>query len=281
MPHLHFAGYQPARSVHTRALHVLRESARDGVTITVTENIAERGHKAADLLAMVASGELDGCYFSSSYLAARVPALGVFDVPFQAGGREATFAALDGEQGVSLAGQVADATAYRVLGFWDNGIRHISNAVRPIRSPADCAGLRLRTLDNAQHQAAFRRLGFQPMFIDPAELPRAVAEGRVDAQENPLTNMVNFGVHAHHRFVSLTGHLLGIALLLVNRARFEALAIGARTALGDAAREATIRQRELAVEEDAACLKVVADAGVAVVGADAIDVGGFRAMSMG
>ena len=281
MPHLHFAGYQPARSVHTRALHVLRESARDGVTITVTENIAERGHKAADLLAMVASGELDGCYFSSSYLAARVPALGVFDVPFQAGGREATFAALDGEQGALLAGQVADATTYRVLGFWDNGIRHISNAVRPIRSPADCAGLRLRTLDNAQHQAAFRRLGFQPMFIDPAELPRAVAEGRVDAQENPLTNMVNFGVHAHHRFVSLTGHLLGIALLLVNRARFEALAIGARTALGDAAREATIRQRELAVAEDAACLKVVADAGVAVVGADAIDVGGFRAMSMG
>ena len=110
-----------------------------------------------------------------------------------------------------------------MLGWWDNGIRHISNAVRPIRTPADCVGLRLRTLDNAQHQAAFRRLGFHPMFIDVADLPRAVAERTVDAQENPLTNMVNFNLHAHHRHVSLTGHLLGIAPLLVNRARYDAL----------------------------------------------------------
>jgi len=275
---VHFAGYQPARSVHTRALHALRGSSSRAITIT--DNIAEHGHKAADLLTLVASGELDGCYFASSYLAERVPALGVFDAPFQAGAREDTFKALDGAQGTRLAEEVAHATEYRVLGFWDNGIRHISNAVRPIRVPSDCAGLRLRTLDNAQHQAAFRRLGFQPMFIDPADLPRAVAEGHVDAQENPLTNMVNFGVHKHHRFVSLTGHLLGIALLLVNRARFDALPIEVRRAFVDAAREATIQQRELAAAEDAACLKMLADAGVSILEPDAIDLAALRAASM-
>ena len=278
-PKLTFAGYQPARSVLTRALHALREAVGGGMT--VTDNIAERSGKASDLLALVERGELDGCYFSSSYLAARVPELGVFDAPFQAGSREVTFAALDGEQGALLAGYVAHATEYRVLGFWDNGIRHISNSVRPIRSPADCAGLRLRTMDNAQHQAAFRRLGFQPMFIDPAELSRAVAEKRVDAQENPLTNMVNFGVHQHHRFVSLTGHLLGIALLLVNRARFDALPKDAQTALMDAAHEATARQRALAAAEDAACLKVLAGAGVSVLEPDAIDLAAFRTAAMG
>ena len=227
MTALHFAGYQPARSVHTRALHALRDSvasrAGGALAITVTDSIVATGRKAADLLSMVESGELDGCYFASSYLAARVPALGVFDQPFQAGAREAVFAGLDGDAGTELAERVAAATAYRVLGWWDNGIRHISNAVRPIRTPADCVGLRLRTLDNAQHQAAFRRLGFQPMFIDVADLPRAVADRTVDAQENPLTNLVNFNLHAHHRHVSLTGHLLGIALLLVNRARYDAL----------------------------------------------------------
>jgi len=137
---------------------------------------------------MVASGQLDGCYFASSYLAARVPTLDVFDRPFQTGSRDAVFAALDGEVGTALAHDVSSATAYRVLGWWDNGIRHISNAVRPIRTPADCIGLRLRTLDNAQHQAAFRRLGFLPIFIDVADLSRAVADRTVDAQENPLTN---------------------------------------------------------------------------------------------
>ena len=230
---------------------------------------------------MVESGVLDGCYFASSYLAARVPALGMFDQPFQAVSREATFAALDGDSGASLADDVAAATPFRVLGFWDNGIRHISNAVRPIRTPADCAGLRLRTLDNAQHQAAFRRLGFRPTFVDVADLPRAVAEHSVDAQENPLTNMVNFGLQVHHRHVSLTGHLLGIALLLVNRARYDAMPADARAVLDEAARESDAVQRALAAAEDVACMNVLAEAGVAVIGPDAIDLPAFRAAAKG
>ena len=243
----------------------------------MTDSIVATGRKAADLLAMVESGELDGCYFASSYLAARVPALGMFDQPFQAGAREQVFAGLDGDAGTELAERVAAATAYRVLGWWDNGIRHISNAVRPIRTPADCVGLRLRTLDNAQHQAAFRRLGFQPMFVDVADLPRAVAERTVDAQENPLTNLVNFNIHSHHRHVSLTGHLLGIALLLVNRARYDALPDESRRALDAAAGESEVHQRALAVAEDAECLRLLADAGVTVIGPDAIDLQAFRA----
>jgi C4-dicarboxylate-binding protein DctP len=280
MTALHFAGYQPARSVHTRALHALRDSvasrADGALSITVTDSIVAAGRKAADLLSMVESGELDGCYFASSYLAARVPALGVFDEPFQAGAREAVFAGLDGDAGPALAERVAAATTYRVLGWWDNGIRHISNAVRPIRSPADCVGLRLRTLDNAQHQAAFRRLGFQPTFIDVADLSRAVAERSIDAQENPLTNLVNFNLHAHHRHVSLTGHLLGIALLLVNRARYDALPDASLRALDAAASESEVHQRALATAEDAECLRLLVAAGVTVIGPDAIDLQGFR-----
>jgi TRAP-type C4-dicarboxylate transport system substrate-binding protein len=280
MTALHFAGYQPARSVHTRALHALRDSvasrADGALSITVTDSIVAAGRKAADLLSMVENGDLDGCYFTSSYLAARVPALGAFDQPFQAGARETVFAGLDGDAGPALAERVAAATTYRVLGWWDNGIRHISNAVRPIRSPADCVGLRLRTLDNAQHQAAFRRLGFQPTFIDVADLSRAVAERSIDAQENPLTNLVNFNLHAHHRHVSLTGHLLGIALLLVNRARYDALPDASLRALDAAASESEVHQRALATAEDAECLRLLVAAGVTVIGPDAIDLQGFR-----
>ena len=281
MIELHFAGYQPPRSVHTRGLYELRDSvarrAGSAVSIRVTDSVVSLGRKAADLLTMVESGELDGCYFAASYLAARVPALGIFDAPFQAGSRETVFASLD----PSLAYQVADATGYRVIGWWDNGIRHISNAVRPIRTPADCAGLRLRTLDNAQHQAAFRRCGFVPTFIDVADLARAVADGAVDAQENPLTNMVNFGLQSYHKHVSLTGHLLGIALLLVNRARYDALPTGVRTLLDLAARDSESAQRVLAIAEDTACLRTLSDAGVMLVPPDQIDLGAFRAAAIG
>ncbi|MFZ0020956.1 MAG: TRAP transporter substrate-binding protein DctP [Acetobacteraceae bacterium] len=173
MIELHLAGYQPARSVHTRALHALRESvarrAGEALRINVTDNIVAQGRKASDLLTMVDSGELDGCYFASSYLAGRVPGLGLFDQPFQAGSREDVFGALDGDAGASLADELAAATGYRVIGWWDNGIRHISNSIRPIRTPADCAGLRIRTLDNAQTRprciawALFRRSSTSPI----------------------------------------------------------------------------------------------------------------------
>jgi C4-dicarboxylate-binding protein DctP len=279
---LHLAGYQPPRSVHTRGLHAFRESvATQGgeLEIKVTDNIVATGRRAADLLAMVESGELDGCYFASSYLTTRVPQLGVFDQPFQAGSRDQVFADLGRDLGGSLAASIATATNYRVLAWWDNGIRHISNAVRPIRTPSDCVGLRLRTLDNAQHQAAFRRLGFDPLYVDVADLPRAVADRTVDAQENPLTNLVNFDLQAHHRYVSLTGHLLGIAMLLVNRTTFDALPDDIRRVLTSAAVASTLVQRTLAQAEDTQCLGLLASAGVDVIAADEIDLGAFHAMA--
>jgi C4-dicarboxylate-binding protein DctP len=279
---LRFGGYQPARSVHTRGLRVLADSVarRSGgaLAIEVTENVVSAGHKAGDLFELVASGALDGCYFASSYLAGRVPALEVLDLPFQAASRAAAFAALDGVGGALLGAAVAAATPYRVLGYWDNGVRHISNGVRPIHRPADCAGLSLRTLDSALHQAAFRCVGFRPAFIDVAELALAVAERRVDAQENPLTNMINFGLQAYHRHVSLTGHLLGVALVLVNRARFDGLSVEVRGVLMDAVRESEGVQRGLAAEEDAACLGLLAEAGITPVGPEEIDLPAFRAV---
>ena len=283
MVELHFAGYQPARSVHTRGLYALRDSvarrAGGALSIRVTESVVSMGRKAADLLSMVESGELDGCYFASSSLAGRVPALGVFDEPFRAGVRDTAFAGLDGDHGARLATEVAAATGYRMLGWWDNGIRHISNGVRPIRTPADCVGLRLRTLDNARHQQAFRRLGFQPMFVDVADLARAVAERTVDAQENPLTNMVNFGLHEHHRHVSLTGHLLGIALLLVNRTRFDALPMELQHALDACSQESEPIQRQYAAADDADCCEILLKAGVDMVNPEEINLTAFRAAS--
>jgi TRAP-type transport system periplasmic protein len=277
---LHFCGYQSANSVHTKALHVLADAARKplggGIEIAITENVTAEGRRADDLLAMTGSGEIDGCYFSSSYLAARVPALGLFDRPFGFAGRAAAYEVLDGPAGRQMAGDVARATGFRVLGFWDNGIRHISNARHPIRRPADCAGLRIRTLNNVDHQAFFRRLGFVPTFIDVKDLVRAAAEGTIDAQENPLTNILHFGLHRHHRFVSMTAHLFGVALLLVNRRRYEEWPDEVRRAVDEAAAAATATQRRAAAAEDDICAQRLAADGVAITEAHDLDHAAFE-----
>lgn len=256
MTKLKFGGYQGDKSVHTRGGRVLVDAVAEetdgAVTIDFDENIVVRGHKAADLLTMTESGELDGCYFSSSYLANRVPGLGLFDQHFVVPDRRRAYALLDGALGDRLRDEVAKATGYEVLGYWDNGLRHITSAV-PIKSIADCAGLKLRTLANEDHQRVFRALGFDPQAIDVRDLPDAVRSRRVDAQENPLTNTLNFGIHDTHRHILLTRHLLGVALVLFNADRLSAMTPGERAGLQRAVDRATLAQRRFAEEDDDIC----------------------------
>jgi TRAP-type C4-dicarboxylate transport system substrate-binding protein len=278
---IRLAGYQPARSILTRGLHRIAETLRERlgvqIDIALTESVIATGRRADDLLTMVEGDELDICYFSSSYLAARVPSLGHFDQPFRFADRAAAHTALEGPPAQQLAEDVAGATGFRLLGLWDNGIRHISNCRHPIRRPADCQGLRIRTVNNADHQAFFRRLGFEPVFIDIRDLPRAIADGAIDAQENPLTNIVNFEMQRHHRFVSLTGHLFGVAVLLVNRQRFDGWPVEVRTAVEAGATAATAAQWRDAATEDDACFRCLLAEGVNIIPADGIDRAAFVA----
>lgn len=253
---LKFGGYQGDKSVHTRGGRVLaQELAKEtdgAVTISFDESIVSRGHKAADLLTMTESGALDGCYFSSSYLAKRVPELGIFDQHFVVPDRRRAYALLDGELGDRLRKEVAAATGYEVLGYWDNGLRHITSA-DPIKSVADCSGLKLRTLANEDHQRVFRALGFEPSAIDVRDLPDAVRTRKVDAQENPLTNTLNFGIQETHRHILLTRHLLGVALVLFNAETLRKLDDDMRAALQRAVDTATLAQRRFAEEDDDIC----------------------------
>ncbi len=266
---IRFGGYQGDKSVHTRGAHVfceaLKRIAGDAVDVAFQQNIVEDGHKASDLLSMTESGALEGCYFSSSYLAARVPELALFDQHFAVPDRRQAYAVLDGSLGRRLAKEVEAKTGYSVLGYWDNGLRQISAVDTALRSPADCSGLRLRTLASDDHQRVFRALGFEPRAIDVRDLPEAVASGRVDAQENPLTNIYNFGLHKTHRVITLTGHLLGVALVLFNKKAVEGWPPDIRTAVEAAVSEATKQQRRFAEEDDEICAKALAADGVTLI----------------
>lgn len=277
---LRATGYQGPNSVHSRGLAVLAralEAARPGAFgVTIENDITARGRAARDLLPAVEGGTLELCYMASGYLTARVPELAVIDLPYAVQDRQQAYVALDGVAGRRLAERVHATTGFRVLGFWDNGFRHITNRARPIRTVADCSGLIIRTLDNRIYQETLAALGFTPKVTDVRELVRAVATGEVDAQENPLTNAVIFKLYQHHRFVSLTGHLFGAALLLCNAAWFDALPRAAADALVEASVAATTAQRGFATDEDTTALAALRAEGVDVLMPDAIDLAGFR-----
>ena len=266
------AGYQGPTSILTSALLRFVDELDPGRQVhSIQPDVTLNGESARSLFDSVEQGRRQVCYLASGYLAERVPLLSLLDLPFMVSRREHALAALDADVGEALACAIHQATGLRVLGFWDNGFRHLTNGRHAIRSPADCRGLTVRTLDSADCRAAMSALGFEARSIDVRDLVRAVESAEVDAQENPLTNFVNFGLWRHHRYVSLTSHQFGVCLFVCHGEWFDRQSDSERAAIVDAARKATALQRALAVGEDRSAIEFLSGADVEVLAAGDLD----------
>jgi TRAP-type C4-dicarboxylate transport system substrate-binding protein len=213
---------------------------------------------------------------ASGYLSARVTALQVLDLPFTITDRAHALSLLDGQAGALLRQAVERDSGFKVLGFWDNGFRHLSNAVQAVRHPRDAQGLRVRTLDSALYRDSLNAMGFEALTSDVKELVQWVQTGHVQAQENPLTNYLGFELWRHHPYVSLSGHFWGVLLLLCPVRWYQGLAEATRLQLEAAAWRATQMQRELAAQEDARAMAQLAQLGVQVELPQALDLVAFR-----
>jgi TRAP-type transport system periplasmic protein len=276
---LFLAGYQGSKSILTRGLMQLYEELKRSGEFPHVEcevDVTAVGETANSLFKSVENGRRQICYMASGYLSERVPELGVLDLPFSVKDRKHALSALDGRAGELLKQAVQMKTGYQVLGFWDNGFRHVSNSVRPIRQASDCQGLVIRTLDNEGYRQSLAALGFVPVTTDVKDLVRVVSTGEVQAQENPLTNLMTFSLWKHHPYVSLTGHYFGILQLLCARDWFDKLTTGQRSALQEAVTSATLLQRELAEKADSLALSELSQHGVQVLLPDDIDLASMR-----
>ena len=120
-------------------------------------------------------------------------------------------------------------------------------------------------------------LGFDPVAMDVKDLLAAAAAGTIDAQENPLTNTFNFGLHRHHRYITLSGHFFGAAVLLCNEAQFGQWPVEVQGAVGEAAAAATAAQRSFAANDDETMLAALREAGNEVVTLSSRERAGFAA----
>ena len=257
-PAIRFGGYQEPASIHNRAAARFGEALRDRlgerVDFELIGSIVRLGRPAGDLVPMVERGELSFCYMSTVRFSRAAPELELLELPFVVADRAVAFRALDGEYGALARRKVDAKTGCRLLEYWDNGVRHLSNKVRPIRTPDDCRGIRIRTQTSELHGEVFRALGFEPIASDIKEFVEQIGGDRLQAQDNPLTNIYNFGVHRHHRYITLTGHFWGASALVCNAAHYAGWPAEVRAAVDGAAREATAYQRQLAAAEDAEIL---------------------------
>ena len=255
LPKISFGGYQKPASIHNRAAahfgELLRERLGDGLEFQLIGDVLALGRKSGDLPLMVESGELSCCYISTVRFTRWVPELAVIDLPFVVRDRPTLHRAINGAFGAYFRQRFAEASPFRLLGLWDNGFRHLTNKVRPIRTPADCCGLKMRTQMSASHGEALAALGFVPSPADVKEFTEQIGGERFDAQDNPLTNTYNFGVHKYHRHITLSGHFFGASAMICNAAHYAAWPTEVRSAVDECAALAAAYQHQLAAEEDA------------------------------
>jgi TRAP-type C4-dicarboxylate transport system substrate-binding protein len=238
----------------------------DAVDVKYIWNVMDLGYQGGDLLWMAEHGILTLSYQSTSYLADRVPELELADLPFLFESVEHARAAWDGKLGAYLTRKIEERIpGYRVLGYFENGYRHVSNKLHPVHTPADLKGMRVRLMPGTMHRKSFEALGAVPHSLDLKPGLEAIVAGTVDGQENPLANTVDYGAHKVHRYHTLTGHCYLSRGIYCNRAQFESWPQALQAAMQRAAREAILVQRELAVEEESIARKAIEAAGGEIV----------------
>jgi TRAP-type C4-dicarboxylate transport system substrate-binding protein len=150
---------------------------------------------------------------------------------------------------------------YRILGYFENGFRHISNRLRPIHTPDDMKGMRIRVLPSKVQARTFELLGAEPKIMDLSELIEAVKAGTLDAQENPFANTVTYGVHKYHRFHSETNHFYLSRPIFVHRPTFDAWPRAIQDEMRAAVHDAIGFQRDLHVKEEEDAMTAIRAAG--------------------
>ena len=277
---LKFGGYQEPASIHNQAAgrfgELLKKQLGERIRFELIGSILKIGRGSGELVPMVESGELTFCYMSTVRFSKAAPELQLLELPFVVKDRATVFKALDGELGETARRNIDSKTKCRLLGYWDNGFRHLTNRVRPIRTPADCRGIRIRTQMSDLHGEVFRALGFEPIKSDIKEFVEQVGGDRFQAQDNPLTNIYNFGVHNHHRYITLTAHFWGSSAFVCNAAQYLGWPKDVQDAVTAAAKEATACQRQLAAVEDAEIMKKLDPAKNEVIDLTDAERGAFR-----
>jgi TRAP-type transport system periplasmic protein len=251
---IRMGGYGPQTTGFSRALKFIGEQLKaefgDRIDIKYVWNIMDFGYRAEDILWLVEHGLLTLGYQSSSYLTDRVPELGFVDLPFLFTSRDQARAAMDGALGDFLSRKTEERVNYRILGYFENGFRHLSNRLREVRRPPDLAGMRIRVLPSKVQARTFELLGAVPLRWDLTEAIEAIAAGTIDAQENPFANTVTYGVHKFHHFHTITNHFYISRPIFLHRTAYEEWPEDLRGAMQRAIKDAVAFQRELALEED-------------------------------
>ena len=199
----------------------------------------------------------------STVMSSEADLFGVFEMPYLVKDR-AHMQRIEKEVFWSKLAPEAEKKGLKVVAVWENGYRHITNSKRPINTPDDLKGIKLRVPEGKWRVKMFQTYGANPSPMKFSEVFTALQTGVMDGQENPFTQIYSAKFQEVQKFLSLTGHVYTPAYVTVGAKKWETLPADVRQVLEDVAKETQKFVYEKAAKDDEELLGKIKAANVAV-----------------
>ena len=216
-----------------------------------------------DLAEGVRMGTIEIASVAAGNLAGFVPELQLFGIPFLFPTAKQVYAVLDGEVGKDIAAIMA-SKGFVSLAFWEVGFRNMTNNTRPVKTPEDMKGLKIRVQESKIWIQFMNRLGAVATPIPFGELYSALQQKVVDGQENPVATIYSMKFYEVQKYLSLTGHTYEPAHVIANPKWFNSLDPKHQAIILKAAADAAVYQRKTLADKDKERFEIIKKAGVVI-----------------
>jgi len=217
-----------------------------------------------ETLEMLQIGSIGITKVTSAVLENFIPEFRVFSLPYLFRDMEHVYQVLDGEIGQEL--QLAGQEVWlRGLTYYDSGARSFYSRNKPIHSPSDLNGMKVRVMESQMAISMIQTMGGSPTPIPLGELYTALQQGVVDAAENNLPSFLTLRHYEVARYLSIDEHSVLPDVLLISTHIWDDLSQEEQTWLQQAANDSAVYQRELWIRAEKEALKIVEEDGVTII----------------
>ena len=227
------------------------------------------------VLGAVRGGTIDMMMAGSGNFSGLSSKFEVLDIPFLFRNPAHAYQTVDGEVGQGLMKSL-DAHGLTQLAFWEVGFRSITTKNRPVRTPEDVKGLKIRTMPNPIHIQAWKMLGSNPVPMPLGELYGALESGAVDAQEHPVDITYASKFYEVQKHLTLTRHAFTAMPVVFSKRKFDALSPELQKVVLSSAADAKAFQRNLNQKNEAGIIAELRKNGMAVI--ETFDATAFKAV---
>ncbi|PLW77102.1 C4-dicarboxylate ABC transporter substrate-binding protein [Cohaesibacter celericrescens] len=231
----------------------------------VTVKIFPQGQLGNDqqMITGVRSGIIDIEMSGLNNFDGLLPEVGGLFLPYIFTSRDHAYKVLDSEVGQGVLTKM-EGFGMKGLGFPENGYRNITNSRKPIKTPEDVVGLKIRTNNSAALNEMFAMLKANPQPLPVSELYTALETGVVEAQEHPINITHSFRYDEVQKYLSMTQHSYSMLVMVMNLEKYEELTADQQKIISEVAKEATDFQRKLSIDKEASILADLKERGMEI-----------------